>query len=514
MNGETPLWQPSPERIAGTNMTRFIDEVRRRHGLKIDDYAGLYDWSIREPEAFWCAVWSFCGVIAEPRAKERWFTSIGCRARVGFRMRASISPRTCCAARDERHGARVLGRGQVGARVSRIASCTTKCRALAQALRSAGVRDRRPRRRLHAEHARDRRRMLARRQHRRDLVLVLARFRRAGRARSLRPDRAEGAVHRRRLLLQRQDASICSPACARSLAAAAVRRGTSSSFRTVEPARRACRDTRMRAHGTSSSRHSSASGHRVRAAAVRPSALHPLLVRHHRRAEMHRARRGRHAAAAPEGAPAALRRQAGRAAVLLHHLRLDDVELAGLGARLRRRRCCSTTARRSPATARILFDFADAEKHHASSAPRPSSSTPPRSPASNPRARTTSARCARCSRPARRCARKLRLRLRSTSRHDVQPRFRSPAAPTSSRASCVGNPVLPVWRGEMQCRGARHGGRRVRRATGRPCAGRRASSSARRRFRRCRSASGTIRTAAKYRAAYFERYPDVWCHGD
>ena len=32
--------------------------------------------------------------------------------------------------------------------------------------------------------------------------------------------------------------------------------------------------------------------------------------------------------------------------------------------------------------------------------------------------------------------------------------------------------------------------------------------------RRCRSASGTTPTARKYHAAYFERFPDVWCHGD
>ncbi len=46
--------------------------------------------------------------------------------------------------------------------------------------------------------------------------------------------------------------------------------------------------------------------------------------------EVHRARRRRHAAAAPEGAPAAFGREAGRPGVLLHHLRLDDVELAGV----------------------------------------------------------------------------------------------------------------------------------------------------------------------------------------
>ena len=50
--------------------------------------------------------------------------------------------------------------------------------------------------------------------------------------------------------------------------------------------------------------------------------------------------------------------EAGRPAVLLHHLRLDDVELAGLRPRLAARRCCSTTARRSIPTAASLFDYA------------------------------------------------------------------------------------------------------------------------------------------------------------
>ena len=59
---------------------------------------------------------------------------------------------------------------------------------------------------------------------------------------------------------------------------------------------------------------------RLRAAALRSSALHPLLLRHDRRAEMHRARRRRHAAAAPEGAPAALLAAGRRKALLLHHL--------------------------------------------------------------------------------------------------------------------------------------------------------------------------------------------------
>ena len=89
----------------------------------------------------------------------------------------------------------------------------------------------------------------------------------------------------------------------------------------------------------------------VRSAAVRSSALHPVLVGHHRRAQVHRARRRRHADSAPEGASAPLRHQAGRSRLLLHDLRLDDVELAGLGAGVRRDAACSTTDRRSIPTA-------------------------------------------------------------------------------------------------------------------------------------------------------------------
>ena len=59
----------------------------------------------------------------------------------------------------------------------------------------------------------------------------------------------------------------------------------------------------------------------------------------------------------------------------------------------------------------------------------------------------------------------------------------------------LGCPTLPVWRGELQCRGARDGRSTCSTTTaGRFRGGKelRASSSARRPFRRCRSASGTI----------------------
>ncbi|MDP1717996.1 MAG: AMP-binding protein, partial [Burkholderiales bacterium] len=60
----SPLWQPSPERIAAANLTAFMRYVRERCGADIRDYPALYDWSIADPDRFWLAVWSFCGVIA------------------------------------------------------------------------------------------------------------------------------------------------------------------------------------------------------------------------------------------------------------------------------------------------------------------------------------------------------------------------------------------------------------------------------------------------------------------
>jgi acetoacetyl-CoA synthetase len=62
-----PIWEPSAERIANSEMTAFIAEVNRRWGFRISDYASLHRFSVDEPERFWTVVWDFCGIIAEER---------------------------------------------------------------------------------------------------------------------------------------------------------------------------------------------------------------------------------------------------------------------------------------------------------------------------------------------------------------------------------------------------------------------------------------------------------------
>ena len=58
------LWKPSEELIRKANITRFIEFVNKKYGLKIDSYAQLYNWSVENIPDFWAVMWEFGEVIA------------------------------------------------------------------------------------------------------------------------------------------------------------------------------------------------------------------------------------------------------------------------------------------------------------------------------------------------------------------------------------------------------------------------------------------------------------------
>jgi len=62
---ERPLWQPSPEQIAAASLTAFMRRAAAQSGAPLRDYASLHRWSIESPEEFWPLLWSFCDVIGE-----------------------------------------------------------------------------------------------------------------------------------------------------------------------------------------------------------------------------------------------------------------------------------------------------------------------------------------------------------------------------------------------------------------------------------------------------------------
>ena len=186
---------------------------------------------------------------------------------------------------------------------------------------AARRRSRRPGRGRRPEHPRGRRRAPRLRQHRRDLGELLARLRDAQPDRPLRPDLAEGP-HRGRRLHVRWQAVRSTPRHRGDPRRAAVARGDRA--RPV-PRRRRSR----RAPGEMPWADLIAGPVEplvVRARAVRPPAVGPLLVGDDRAAEGDRPRPRRHRPRAREGGRPALRRPPGRPDVLVHDDRLDDVE--------------------------------------------------------------------------------------------------------------------------------------------------------------------------------------------
>lgn len=65
MNSDQPLWTPSDLR-QDLPLRSFMSWCAGRHGSPTTSVDDFHAWSVREPEAFWTAIWQFCGVKGEP----------------------------------------------------------------------------------------------------------------------------------------------------------------------------------------------------------------------------------------------------------------------------------------------------------------------------------------------------------------------------------------------------------------------------------------------------------------
>jgi acetoacetyl-CoA synthetase len=64
-----PLWIPDPKALAALPIGAFAAEASRRCGRALDGYDALHAWSVSDPGAFWDLVWDFCGVVGEKGAR-------------------------------------------------------------------------------------------------------------------------------------------------------------------------------------------------------------------------------------------------------------------------------------------------------------------------------------------------------------------------------------------------------------------------------------------------------------
>jgi acetoacetyl-CoA synthetase len=132
-----PLWTPSEERIARSNLTAYRRWLAATRGLDLDDYQRLWEWSVTDLDGFWRSQWEFFGVaegdapapgLAERRMPgSRWFPD----ARLSY---AELALRR----RDE-HPAIVAGREDGDLRTITRAELARMVAAAAEGLRRLGV---------------------------------------------------------------------------------------------------------------------------------------------------------------------------------------------------------------------------------------------------------------------------------------------------------------------------------------------------------------------------------------
>ena len=58
------LWEPSERAIENALVTQFARHAVRKHRLELNTYPEFYQWTVEHPEEFWSEVWDWCGMIA------------------------------------------------------------------------------------------------------------------------------------------------------------------------------------------------------------------------------------------------------------------------------------------------------------------------------------------------------------------------------------------------------------------------------------------------------------------
>lgn len=59
------LWQPSADTIADARMTDFLQQVNVQHEQALANYHDLYQWSVDNSQTFWSMIWDYFDVIGD-----------------------------------------------------------------------------------------------------------------------------------------------------------------------------------------------------------------------------------------------------------------------------------------------------------------------------------------------------------------------------------------------------------------------------------------------------------------
>ena len=126
--GEQPLWRPHPDRVERANLTAFRRALEARWDIQVPDYAALHAFSVEKREPFWRSLWDECGVIGTPGERvlvdadrmpgARWFPEASLNFAENLLRRRDDTPALIF--RGERGDERRLSVAEVHASVSRL----------------------------------------------------------------------------------------------------------------------------------------------------------------------------------------------------------------------------------------------------------------------------------------------------------------------------------------------------------------------------------------------------------
>ena len=126
----TALWKPTPESIARSQMERFRRFVCQREPAVLPDYRALYRWSIETRDKFWSALWDFAGIVGDrgnvvardldKMPGTRWFPD----ARINFaeNLLRRLDTRPAILYRDERGRSDAITHAALATKVDRVAA--------------------------------------------------------------------------------------------------------------------------------------------------------------------------------------------------------------------------------------------------------------------------------------------------------------------------------------------------------------------------------------------------------
>ena len=135
---EKIMWKPSVEQIERSQMFEFKEFINTRHGLNLDSYTDLHDWSVDNIHEFWASAWEFFDIIhTQPYTQvvddvsempgAKWFT--GARLNFAENLLRRRDDKTALIFKGESQPVRKLTYAELYSEVAKTAA----------ALRTAGV---------------------------------------------------------------------------------------------------------------------------------------------------------------------------------------------------------------------------------------------------------------------------------------------------------------------------------------------------------------------------------------